>query len=100
MGCIVNELSTLRLFKFVIKAVPGFQESQEWISLMTAPDSVHPPGRNRPYKFFRLFAEVAAVTACIRKMPTIPNPMICDRQLFRHIGETRQQALSRANCFL
>jgi hypothetical protein len=36
MGGTVNELSTLVLFKFAIKAVPGLQERQGSISLMAA----------------------------------------------------------------
>ena len=36
MGRNVNELSTLTLFKFATKAVPGLQQHQGLISLMTA----------------------------------------------------------------
>jgi hypothetical protein len=43
MGGIVNELSTLLLFKSVIKVLPGLQKSQGSISLITAlPGLPHP----------------------------------------------------------
>jgi hypothetical protein len=46
MGGIVNELSTLLLFKSVIKAVPGLQKSQGSISLINV--RLAPP-RAAPY---------------------------------------------------